>query len=576
MIIRRNALILTLTAACALLLCGNAAAQNKKTPEAFTVVLDPGHGGKDPGANYSGVKEKDINLAVALKFGKLISDNCPDVKVVYTRRTDVFIELDERGNIANKAGANLFISLHCDAIDGKPSVSGASTYIMGMDKTENNLREAMRENSVMKYEDDYSQKYEGFDPTSPESYIIFSLMQYAYFDRSLQFANIIQKQYAKETSFSNRGAKQGPFYVLWKPAMPSVLTEMGFLSNDGNRKYITSEKGQNDAAKALFAAFQEYREATEKKGGETDQQAAPAVAENRSENKPVVISGNKPVELVPAEQVTVIQNKPAEQKPAETATVQNKPADKPTEQKPAVTVSEIKPAEQKPAEQKPVQTTTVQTKPAEPKPVEKPAPPKMTDGVGFYVQLCASRVEFGPDDTRFDDVMEHLVEKKIDGWYKYYIGGYIELDDAVRMRDQMKRGRFKDAFIISLDGSQQTTIDQTKPVEQKPVQVPVPVKPAPPKMTDGVGFYVQLCATRVEFSENDTRFDGCLEYLVEKKIDGWYKYYIGGYTVLNDAIRMRDQMKRGNFKDAFIIALDGDKQITIDEARRRIAAENNR
>ncbi len=418
MIIRRKALLLTLTAAGAIMLCGSLQAQDKKSTEAFTVVLDPGHGGKDPGANYSGIKEKEVNLAVALKLGKLISDKCPDVKVVYTRKTDVFVELDERGKIANKAGANLFISLHADAIDGKPSVNGASTYIMGMDKTENNLREAMRENSVMKYEEDYSEKYEGFDPTSPESYIIFNLMQYAYFDRSLQFANAIQKQYAKQTSFSNRGAKQGPFYVLWKPAMPSVLTEMGFLSNDNNRKYMTSEKGQEAIAAAIFAAFQEYREAIDRKGLEV----VYVTPEPRSGTKPETKPEPKP-----------------ETKPAETPAVQSKPAEqKPAEQKP----------EQKPVEQKPA-------------PV-KPAPPKMTDGVGFYVQLCATREELSEKDTRFDDYVEWLVEKKIDGWYKYYLGGYTALEDAVRMRDQIKRGQFKDAFVIALDGDKQIPIDEAR------------------------------------------------------------------------------------------------------------------
>ncbi len=412
MIIRRKALLFVLTAAGALLLCGNLAAQNKKNAETFTVVLDAGHGGEDPGAPYAGVKEKDVNLAVALKLGKLISDNCPDVKVVYTRKTDVFIKLDERGMIANRAGANLFISLHADAIDGKPSANGASTYIMGVDKTENNLREAMRENAVMKYEDDYMEKYEGFDPTSPESYIIFSLMQYAYFDRSLQFANIIQKHYAKNTSFTNRGAKQGPFYVLWKPAMPSVLTEMGFVTNENDRRYMTSEKGQEAIAKSIFEAFLEYREATDKKGGETDQAKTPAVAET---------------------------------KPADTAPVRNKPA------------------EQKPAEQKPVQVTPT-VKPAETAPVQaKPADtPKAASGTGFYVQLCASRTKISAGDSKFSAYRDRLVEKQVDGWYKYYIGGYTVLEDAVQVRDEVKKGNFKDAFVIALDGDKQITIEEAR------------------------------------------------------------------------------------------------------------------
>ncbi len=395
------------------MLCGSLAAQDKKTQEAFTVVLDAGHGGKDPGATYSGVREKDVNLAVALKLGKLIADNCTDVKVVYTRKTDIFIELDERGKIANRAAANLFISLHADAIDGKSTVNGASTYIMGVDKTENNLREAMRENAVMKLEDDYMEKYESFDPTSPESYIMFSLMQYASFDRSLQFANIIQKQYARQTSFTDRGAKQGPFYVLWKPAMPSVLTEMGFVSNESDRKYMTSEKGQDAIAKSLFNAFEEYREAVGNKGGDTSSSATTAAI----------------AEPKPAEQ------KPTEQKPAQTTSVQPKPA----EQKPAA----------KPAETAPAQTKQAET-------------PNATSGVGFYVQLCASRTKIGPGDSKFSAYRSQLVEKQIDGWYKYYLGGYPTLDEAITIRDEMKKGNFKDAFVIALDGDKQITIDEAR------------------------------------------------------------------------------------------------------------------
>lgn len=362
--------------------CENSQAQNKNHSEAFTVVIDAGHGGKDAGAVYGGVLEKNVNLAVALKFGKLISDNCSDVKVIYTRKTDVFLGLDERGGIANKANASLFISLHADAVDKKPSVNGASTYIMGMDKTENNLREAMRENAVMKYEDDYTEKYEGFDPTSAESYIIFNLMQYAYFDRSLQLARIIQRHYCKNTTFTDRGAKQGPFYVLWKPAMPSVLTEMGFVSNESDRKYMTSEKGQNAIAKSLFNAFVEYRELADKK------------------------------------------------------------------------ISDIAPAD-------PADATQAQAAPGHDE--QRPAPTgQIASGVGFYVQLCASRTSISGNDGRFGQYRGKVVEKKTDGWYKYYIGSYEKLEDAVAVRDQVKRGDFRDAFVIALDGDKQITVDEAR------------------------------------------------------------------------------------------------------------------
>jgi N-acetylmuramoyl-L-alanine amidase len=261
--------------------------------------------------------------------------------------------------------------LHANAVDGNPSVKGASTYIMGMDKNENNLREAMRENSVMKLEEDYTEKYEGFNPTSAESYIIFSLKQFAEFDRSLQLAIAIQRRYKTDTYFVDRGAKQGPFYVLWKAAMPRVLTEMGFISNDGDRRYMNSERGQNSIARAIFDAFSEYLHS-----------------------------------------VTVAR------------------------QAVKLDVAAAQPA---------------------------PASVEKNSTTGFYVQLCASRGKVQADDARFASHSADLVEKSIGGWYKYYFGGYSSLEDAVRVRDEVRReGIFPDAFVIALDGDRQITIDEAK------------------------------------------------------------------------------------------------------------------
>lgn len=227
------------------------------------VVLDPGHGGKDPGCTYAGYKEKDIVLSIALKLGAMIEENLPDVKVVYTRKTDVFIGLSERGDIANRNKADLFISIHVDATDKGTSASGSSTFVMGLDKTGKNLDVAMRENDVVSYEADYTTKYEGYVPGSAESYIIFSLMQYAYLDQSMNLASLVQKHYNKNTPMKDRGARQGPYLVLWRPAMPSILTETGFLSNPDDRKFLTSKAGQEKVARSLFNAFSEYKSRTE-------------------------------------------------------------------------------------------------------------------------------------------------------------------------------------------------------------------------------------------------------------------------------------------------------------------------
>jgi N-acetylmuramoyl-L-alanine amidase len=230
--------------------------------EIRTVVIDAGHGGHDPGCQYGGAKEKNVTLAIALKLGKIIKDNCKDVKVIYTRDTDVFVELVERTAIANRNKANVFISIHCNA-NPKTTVNGTETYTMGLHKTDGNLQVAKRENAVVLLEDNYSQKYEGFDPKSPEANIIFTLYQNAYVTQSLHLASKIEAEVKSSTKRVERGVKQAGFLVLWKTAMPSVLVETGFLSNDSERKYITSGAGQTKIATGIYEAFRKYKEELE-------------------------------------------------------------------------------------------------------------------------------------------------------------------------------------------------------------------------------------------------------------------------------------------------------------------------
>ncbi|WP_320053427.1 N-acetylmuramoyl-L-alanine amidase [uncultured Acetobacteroides sp.] len=222
------------------------------------VVIDAGHGGKDPGAKGKNAMEKDIVLSVALKLGKLISENYSDVKVIYTRESDVFIPLDVRSRIANKSGANLFISIHANA--NKSSVPfGAETYVMGLHKSADNFDVAARENSAIIMEDNYNATYEGFNPKSVESYIIFSMMQSKFLDQSLFFAQLVQNQVAGSVSRVNRGVKQAGFLVLWKTAMPSVLVELGFISNPKDEQYMLTEAGQNELAESIFRSFKAYK-----------------------------------------------------------------------------------------------------------------------------------------------------------------------------------------------------------------------------------------------------------------------------------------------------------------------------
>jgi N-acetylmuramoyl-L-alanine amidase len=228
-----------------------------------TVVVDPGHGGKDPGTVGKQTKEKEIVLGIALKLGKYIEDNMSDVKVIYTRKTDVFVPLHERAEIANKNDADIFISIHANA-DPKWKAEGTETYAMGLHKSEDNLEVAKLENSVILMEEDYTTNYENFDPNSAESYIAISLLQNIHLEQSLEFASYIQNQFRERAKRKDRGVKQAGFLVLWQTTMPSVLVETGFLSNSEEEKYLASDLGQDYIASAIYRAFRDYKNDVEK------------------------------------------------------------------------------------------------------------------------------------------------------------------------------------------------------------------------------------------------------------------------------------------------------------------------
>ncbi|MCC7297354.1 MAG: N-acetylmuramoyl-L-alanine amidase, partial [Bacteroidia bacterium] len=221
-----------------------------------TIVIDAGHGGKDPGCNGANeIWEKAVTLAVSLKLGKLIEDSMPGVKVVYTRKTDKFVELWERPNMANKENADLFISIHCNS-NVNTTASGSETYFMGLHKTAGNLDVSKRENSAITFEDDYqnNERYGGFDPNSPESHIIFTLVQNAFLQQSLKFSQLVETNTVTTSKIKSRGVKQAGFLVLWQTAMPSVLVETGFLTNVTDRSYLKTDAGQQAVAKGVFKA----------------------------------------------------------------------------------------------------------------------------------------------------------------------------------------------------------------------------------------------------------------------------------------------------------------------------------
>lgn len=264
-----------------------------------TVVIDAGHGGKDSGALGKNSKEKDIVLAISLKAGKYIEEKIPDVKVVYTRTTDVFIPLHERAKIANEVEADLFISIHANS-NPNHHPYGTETFAMGLHKTESNLEVAKKENSVIVFEEDYEAKYEGFDPNDIESYIMMTIMQDIYLEQSLTAASFVQNQFRDRAKRKDRGVKQAGFLVLWQTSMPSILIETGFVSNSAEEKYLISPEGQDYLASAIYRAFKDYKKYIE---GESPNVPFRAEAETATTPEQAVIeynTNNTPTENIAA------------------------------------------------------------------------------------------------------------------------------------------------------------------------------------------------------------------------------------------------------------------------------------
>lgn len=363
----------------------------------FIVVIDAGHGGKDPGARGSVINEKEINLAVALKLGAKITANHDDVKVVYTRKTDRFIELDERANIANRNKADLFISIHTNSVKKGNTARGTETYTLGLARTDENLAVAMRENSAILLEDNYQQTYEGFDPNSSESYIIFEFMQNKHMEQSISFASEIQKCFVSAKR-SDRGVRQAGFLVLRKTSMPSVLVELGYISNRDEERFMKSTDGQNKLAGALYDAFTRYKKAYDRKqGGVSTGKKTVSASSNTVSAKP-----DKGEETVPAGSERDILNK------------RNNRSSSSSNRKSTDAAA---------------------------------AKSNNTGKVVYKVQILTSDKKLSPGAKVFKGYknVNFFVEK---GIYKYTYGETTDFDSAKKMRRQAAKD-FKDAFIVA-------------------------------------------------------------------------------------------------------------------------------
>lgn len=257
-----------------------------QTKSKFKVVLDAGHGGKDPGAIYYGVKEKDVALDVTLRVGKILESN-PEIKVIYTRKTDVFIELIDRPKIANKEDADLFISIHCNGAKNIQAY-GTETFVMGLSRSAANLEVAKKENSVILLESNYQEKYNGFDPNKPESLIGMKLLQEEYLNQSIDLASKIETNFVSSNKRYSRGVKQAPLWVLDASYMPGVLIELGFLSNKAENNYLTSENGKNEMAQAIAKAIVNYKRELQGLAAETNS----STEEPQKYSTPVVETNN--------------------------------------------------------------------------------------------------------------------------------------------------------------------------------------------------------------------------------------------------------------------------------------------
>jgi N-acetylmuramoyl-L-alanine amidase len=283
----------------------------RETPDTIdntinTVVIDAGHGGKDPGAMGRISKEKDLALKIALKVGSYIEENVPDVQVIYTRKTDEFIGLNERATIANSNDADLFISVHVNA-NTNTSPAGTSSHVLGLHRAEENFDVALRENSVIMLEEDYETTYQGFDPESWESYVIFSVMQNTFLKQSIEFASYVQDQFRDRAMRKDRGVKQQGLLVLARSAMPGVLIETGFITNENEERFLNTENGQDIIASAIYRAFKQYKSRIEGRSNFTLETAAPRADAASAEGASLIADTDG--QLVFCVQVAALRNR---------------------------------------------------------------------------------------------------------------------------------------------------------------------------------------------------------------------------------------------------------------------------
>lgn len=485
-----------------------------------TIVIDAGHGGKDPGCNGVSSKEKDISLSVALKLGKLIEENMKDVKVIYTRTTDVFVDLEDRAQIANKAKADLFISIHCNAAGkvvkyrdpktkkmrvkmrknkkGKfvpvettnPLPFGSETYVMGLKNEEGKMKVATRENSVIYLEDDYEKKYEGFDPDSEESYIIMSNYTSAYVIQSANLAVKIQAEYKSKAGRVDKGVHRQSIWVLWRTAMPSILTEIGYLTNPLEEEFLASEKGQDYISKSIYRGLRKYKdelEGNKKEYNDEIENQVPLENENlkaghyigekakdeedeepaEEEIKKDTLKGVNP-EVKNTPDSTIIHKKITNTGISDSTKIVKATETKTTNVKsPAQRTKEINDSISKiNATRFKFKTDSIAAAKAEIEKLNKVKNDTKQE-IAFKVQFASSETPLNLKEKRFADVKNGSYYK-VKTTYKYTSGNFTTMSETTAHQAILRENGFKDCFIVAFKNGERIDVNEAKRLlEQK-------------------------------------------------------------------------------------------------------------
>ncbi len=396
-----------------------------------TIVLDAGHGGKDSGCSGSHSKEKHIALNVVLKLGKAIEQQFPYINVIYTRKTDVFIPLYQRAAIANKNEADLFISIHCNALSRKAHlVHGSETYVMGLHTAEHNLDVARRENEAILLEDDYQKNYQGFDPNSDEGHIFLTMFQNAFLDKSIQFAEKVEAKIKVKAQRKSRGVKQAGFVVLKETTMPSVLIETGYLTNQHEEAFLVTNSGQNKMANAIFEAFLEYK-------SEVEEHAEAAALASTPPTKPISSAPSTNFVSTPVSRPTT---KVTHKMSAPTAK--------------AISTSLV-------VKKEPTDTKNKIIPPTIHRPVPATKPTATKSEIIFKIQLAASPSEIETSNQKWSKIpfVEVRKEKNL---YKYLTGRHANYEVAVKDRNTVLKKGFNGAFIVAYKDGKRVSLETAK------------------------------------------------------------------------------------------------------------------